>query len=189
VSEPQGDDVSEPAHLKRRRLDRVLDRELLADLPAADADALRRLRGEADQEEAELSYVRRLLQGRLDQLRNEQERRGTDSRVPVGTHTDSELVQMLSSVLAGPGGGRRSGDAGGGRYLNAEADPESQRRRAAEVAAADVRLSDPGELDDDELAAARGRLAELESQVSAVRRDVQVVADAIAAELTRRDEL
>lgn len=180
--------MPEPTPPKRRRLDRVLDPQLLGRLRDTDADTLSRLREDADQEEAELSFVRRLLQGRLDQVAAEQERRRSGAPGPSGVLSEQELVSKLAAVLSGPPGTRTEVQRPSGRYLAAEADHGLTRRRAAEVAAADVRLSDPSGLPDDELAAALRRLEELEAQVSGVRHQVQGVADALAEELARRDD-
>ena len=49
------------------------------------------------------------------------------------------------------------------------------------------RLADLGQLDDAELSRARARLESLEHEVSSLRRDLQAVADAVAAEMTRRE--
>ena len=48
----------------RRRIDKVLADDFIADLEKIDIGDLRERRLEAEQEEADLSYVRRMLQGR-----------------------------------------------------------------------------------------------------------------------------
>ena len=67
--------MTEPLAGGRRRIDRVLAEDYLADLPGRDTDEVRSMRREAQQEEADLSYVRRMLQGRMDILRAERARR------------------------------------------------------------------------------------------------------------------
>src|SRR5262249_28460895 len=67
-----------------------------ADLPGPDLSALlltelRALRRDAQRDEADLSYVRRLLQGRIDILRAELARRG--GRIPEG------VVNRLPEIL------------------------------------------------------------------------------------------
>ena len=59
----------------RRRIDRVLAEDFLADLDSADLETLRAMRAEAEQEEVDLSYVRRLIQGRIDIADAERHRR------------------------------------------------------------------------------------------------------------------
>ena len=59
----------------RRRIDRVLAPEYLDGLDGLGMEELRSRKAEAEQEETDLSYARRLLQGRLDILRAEREAR------------------------------------------------------------------------------------------------------------------
>lgn len=60
----------------RRRIDRILSEDYLADLDERDTDEIRRMRADCQQEETGISYTRRVLQGRIDILRAEIERRG-----------------------------------------------------------------------------------------------------------------
>ena len=160
----------------RRRIDRVLAPEFLEGLDHLDEAQLQRRQAEASQEEADLSYVRRLVQGRLDQLRAEFSLRGQDlTPRAVGTRTDEEIVAMLSSALAEP----RPPAKGTGRYIDAEPSQPVGRRREIEKVAGDIELSDPGSLSDDALGAAVEKLTELEDRASAMRRRVQQVCDAL----------
>ncbi|WP_432535658.1 RsiG family protein [Kineococcus arenarius] len=168
----------------RRALDRVLAPEFLADLRTIDLDELRERRSLAEQEEADLSYARRLLQGRLDLLGAELQQRsdvdgGTD--VPAA-RSDAELVARLTDVLADP----RRIDHGMGRHTTVQPSRVGEHRRRAEAAVADPRLSDLTAMDDDQLAAARERLLELEGELSADRHRVQEAMDACTEEITRR---
>jgi hypothetical protein len=63
----------------RRRIDKVLADDFTTDLEAIELGDLRGRRREAEQEEADLSYVRRMLQGRMDILRAELARRSGGS--------------------------------------------------------------------------------------------------------------
>ncbi len=168
----------------RRALDRVLAPEFLADLRTIDLDELRERRSLAEQEEADLSYARRLLQGRLDLLGAELQQRsdvdgGTD--VPAA-RSDAELVARLTDVLADP----RRTNHGMGRHTTVQPSRVGEHRRRAEAAVADPRLSDLSAMDDDQLAAARERLLELEGELSADRHRVQEAMDACTDEITRR---
>jgi RsiG-like len=58
-----------------RRIDRVLDPGFTEEVDRLGLPELRARREEAEAEEADVSYLRRLLQGRLDILRAELERR------------------------------------------------------------------------------------------------------------------
>jgi hypothetical protein len=168
----------------RRALDRVLSPHFLDGLQNIPLEELRSRRNLAEQEEADLSYARRLLQGRLDLLQAEVQRRaGIDGAVDVHTaRTDAELVQALADVLADP----RRVDHGYGRYTTVAPSRVGEHRRRAEAAVADPHLSDLTGMDDEQLASARERLVELEQELSGDRRRVQVVMDACTDEITRR---
>ena len=168
----------------RRRLDHVLDPEFVRDLAGLDEASLRQRRDSAQQEEADLSYVRRLLQGRLDLLEDERAHRSGERPAPAGggVRSDAELVEALSRVLADSSRTTR----GSGRFLTVEPSRIGEHRREAELAAADVRASAPSELDDAELEAVISRLREVEKRASATRRQVQAVEQELTDELTRR---
>jgi hypothetical protein len=162
----------------RRRIDKVLAGDFLtglADLPLPD---LRARRHEAEQEEADLSYIRRLLQGRTDILRAELARR--ESGDPAGAE---KIVEHLSRVLADPAA--RS-DRGLGRYLRVEPSRVDEHRREVEAIIADVSVSDLEAHTDDELREALGRLEGHEHTVSEDRRAVQAVMDTLTAEVAGR---
>ena len=106
----------------RRRIDRVLADDFVADLTGLDLDEVRSRRREAEQEEADLSYIRRMLQGRMDILRAELARRSGGG--------GEKIVEHLSQVLADSG---RS-DHGLGRYLRVEPSRVDEHRRSVEQA-------------------------------------------------------
>jgi len=136
---------------------------------------LRELRGEAEQEEVDLSYLRRMVQGRLDVLRAELNRRD-------GTST-ATLVDGLAEILADE---PRSPARGSGRHTTIEPSRADSHRRYLEALVADVGLSDVGARSTDELAHAMRTLSQEEVGLSAKRRAVQSVMDACSAEVTRR---
>jgi hypothetical protein len=155
-----------------RRIDRVLDPAYLDDLPAQEGSVLRRKRREAEQEETELSYLRRLLHGRIDMVRAEQARRA-GQRGPV--------VDELPGILTDTSRATRAFDKV--RHLVTE---PARRRRRVERLVSDVDLSDVAARTDDELARVLRTYEDEERQVSAVRTAVQQVLDSCAAELARR---
>lgn len=157
-----------------RRIDRVLAPEFVAQLEQVSLDDLRERRREAEQEETDLSYLRRLLQGRLDILRAELARR-------AGEETD--LVQALPRILADD---HSSGPRGLGRHMAAEPSRADAHRRHVEALIADVDLSDPGQHDDASLRRVLSVLEAEEATVSESRRAVQRVMDALTSEVTRR---
>ena len=158
----------------RRRIDRVLAEDFTADLAALDMDEVRSRRREAEQEEADLSYIRRMLQGRMDILRAELARRGGGG--------GERIVDSLSGVLADSG---RS-DHGLGRFLRVEPSRVDEHRRLVEQIVADVGISDVAQQSDEELRASLARLEDFEQAVSEHRRQVQQVMDRLTTEVAGR---
>ncbi len=171
----------------RRRIDRVLAPDYLDGIDGFDLDELRARKAEAEQEETDLSYARRLVQGRLDLLRAEHEARergeaGLAGR-PPGESTDAELAERLAKALADPPRQSR----GIGRHLaGLRPSRVGENRREAERAVADVGGSDLAHLSDPELAGAMDHLADVESRLSRSRRKVQNVVDRLTGEIARR---
>jgi hypothetical protein len=163
----------EPYPNGRRRIDKVLAEGFADDLGGLDLDDLRGRRREAEQEEADLSYVRRMLQGRMDILRAELARRAGGG---------DKIVEHLSAVLADTG---RS-DHGLGRFLRVEPSRVDEHRRLVEQIIADVGVSDVEGRSDDDLRGALGRLEDFEHGISEDRRAVQVVMDKLTAEVAAR---
>ena len=158
-----------------RRIDRVLAEDFLdglRDLPLAE---VRELRTEAEQEEVDLSYLRRMIQGRLDILRAELNRRDSSST--------TTLVESLAGILADE---PRAPARGLGRHSTVEPSRADSHRRYVEALVADVDLSDVSARSTDELAHAMRTLSEEEQTISAKRRLVQTAMDACSAEITRR---
>jgi hypothetical protein len=159
-----------------RRIDRVLAEDYLDGLSSLPMDELRALRKEADQEETDLSYLRRLLQGRLDILRAELARRSGDG--------EGNLVDALPHILADEGSS--SSPHGLGRHMSAEPSRADSHRRHVEALVADVDLSNLSAHDELSLHRAVDALEREEQEVSDKRRAVQAVMDACTAEVTRR---
>ncbi len=166
----------------RRPIDRVLAPGFADDLPALPLDEVRGRRQLAEQEEVDLSYARRLLQGRLDLLRAEQEQRTQREFPSHGTRSDAELARDLATALAD---GPRS-DHGLGRHLTTDPSRVGEHRRAAEQAVADVQASDPSEMSDDAIVRAIEHLTGIEQAVSDSRHKVQQVMDVLTTEVARR---
>lgn len=163
-------------HTPRRRIDQVQAEEFtsgLEDLSLDDLRARRRLCADLD---VELSYYRRLLQGRLDLLTFEVRRRaGEEQRSLL-----EALPEVLASWAAGePGLPER-------RVAVELPDLPARGRRAVDQALADDFLARLPEMDDRELAGVHQRLAEAEAEVSRQRRAVFEASDRIQAELVRR---
>ena len=159
-----------------RRIDRVLAEDYLTGLDSAPLEDVRSLRDEAEQEEVDLSYIRRLIQGRMDIVRAELKRR--DGHGSSGT-----LVEGLAQTLADE---PRAPARGPGRHTRVEPSRVDSHRRYVEALVADVDLSDTAVRTSGQLAHAMRVLAEEEQVLSGKRREVQTVMDACSAEMTRR---
>jgi hypothetical protein len=144
----------------------------LADLPLAELRARRR---EAEQEEADLSYLRRMIHGRMAIVEAELRRRDPESG-------GGSVVDELSQIL----GDEQRSTRGLGRHLSVEPSRVDEHRRGEEKIVADAVLSDVAARTDDELRDALVRLGEHEAEVSEVRRAVQQAVDTLSAELTAR---
>ncbi|MFE4628985.1 RsiG family protein [Streptomyces mirabilis] len=177
------------------------------ELPLLRLPELRTLRRDAQRDEADLSYVRRLLQGRIDILRAELARRG-------GLRAPSAMsgAPLVSGLGTSPGlrtaGGRGAGSGSGGasvvdrlaeiltdaparhrssaRHVTVGTPYGEEYRRLAADMLAEVELSDLEARTDDELGAGMGRLVRYEQQVSRRRQRLQRTADDCSAEIARR---
>lgn len=159
----------------RRRIDRVLAPDFLDDVHTIDNERLRAKRLDAEQEEVDLSFVRRMLQGRIDIVRAELAGRH-------GQEAEGDIVERLVKVL----GSEQRTTRGLGRHLNLEPTRVSETRRAVEQLIADAELSDVTHRSDAELEAGLLRLLDFERQVSDVRRQVQDTIGVLSAELADR---
>jgi len=168
----------------RRRIDRVLDPDFVAGLREMPLEELRRRRAEADQEGVDLSYARRLLQGRIDILRAEQQRRLGAGPLAAMPRSDASIVAALGRILADPPSEGRP--IAQGRHALATPTRVGEHRREAERAVADVGGSDLGSFSDTELDAAIDQLAAIEARVSRSRRSVHAVIDSLTDEVARR---
>lgn len=172
---------TQPQQTGRRSIDRILAPGFIDDVADLDLDELRERRHLAEQEEVDLSYARRMLQGRADLLRASQ-RRSVNGE-PAGSRSDADLARDLAAALAD--NGPRT-DHGLGRHLAVDPTRVGEHRRAVEQAVADLGASDPSSLDADGLARVIDQLSELEHGVSDNRRKVQHVMDTLSAEMARR---
>ncbi|GAA2489251.1 aerial mycelium formation protein [Streptomyces thermolineatus] len=165
------------------------------DLAALDLPALRELRGRAQQDEADLSYLRRLLQGRIDILRAEVDRRrtpvvpaapsGASGRPPLTGPTvsaSSPLLDRLPQILADEPSRVRSS----ARHVTLGTPRGEEYRKLAEQMLSEVELSDLDARTDDELHEAMGRLVRHEQEVSRRRQRLQRTADSCNTEIARR---
>jgi len=161
------------------------DSPLPADPPEHDLSVLRlpelrTLRRDAQRDEADLSYVRRLLQGRIDILRAELARRG-GLAAPAGA-APAGVMERLSEILTDAPARQRSS----ARHVTVGTPHGEEYRRLAAEMLSEVELSDLTARTDDELGAGMGRLVRYEQQVSRRRQQLQRTADDCSAEIARR---
>ncbi|MFK4065716.1 ABC transporter substrate-binding protein [Streptomyces sp. NPDC029674] len=141
---------------------------------------LRELRRAAQQDEADLSYVRRLLQGRIDILRAEIARRGEPhAQAP---EPEATVMDRLAEILRDAPARHRSS----ARHVTLGTPHGEEYRLLATEMLAEVELSDLAARTDDELHAAMGRLVRYEQQVSRRRQRLQRTTDECSAEIARR---
>jgi len=177
MSEPTGTDPAAPTAVRagQRRIDRVLDRTFAANLPALPLAVLRERRAEASAEEGDLSYLRRVLHGRLDIIAAESTRRANGDKSP--------LVARLAEILADAPSAR----VASARHLQLGKDaPAGEYRVELEAALRELALPDLAGCSDRRLQEVATALAGYEREVSGLRRRIQAVADECAADLARR---
>lgn len=160
----------------KRRIDKVLVEDFSRDLASLEMDELRARRDLSRAERDYLSFLRRLLQGRRDILRDELRRR--ESGGDAGS-----LVERITAVLAEGSRGPSRGEA----VMVSLPDEEiTLARRRTERLLSDARLSDLERLSDDDLRETIERIDEEERTVSEVRGKVLDVHDRLQGELKRR---
>lgn len=143
------------------------------DLRALRLHELRAMRRSAQCEEASLSFVRRLLQGRIDILEAELRRRAAQ---------DSALLERLPQILADTPTPQRSS----ARHVTLALPDGAEYQRLVEQTLAEVALSDLTARTDAELHDALRHLATCEARVSRQRQSLHQTADACSAEIARR---
>ena len=162
-------------------VEQVLAADEVGDLSAISVAEIRVQRDECRRVEDKVSYLRRLVQGRLDIVESDLRRRaaGTDpSDLPSLV---DQLPGILSDRVRGPG-------TGPGRMPSSILRPEDDDDLLGELDA----VAGPGALDcladlaDAEVAELAAAYRELEHRVSQRRRDLFSRIDALQAELARR---
>lgn len=162
----------------QQSLARVLADDYLVGLRDADMTAVRALRSECERLETELSYTRRLLQGRIDILGDELQRR-RDGR----PSTAAELIQRLPAILAdSPTGGNPRGN----RLVRYLAPEDIQRVEHDLDLVLGMSLAEVAGAGTGDVEAALERLRSTEAEVSSDRRLLHRRLDAIQAEMARR---
>jgi hypothetical protein len=158
------------------RLDRVLDDGYLAGLQTWPTARVRSARAECEAEEEAVSYARRVLQGRLDILRADLQRREGS-----GDGAAEDLLARLPGILSSDHVASPPAQARSTRLRV----PEDAGRLEAEIDAI-VGGSEFRDRDTEELSAVIDRLADHERTLSGVRRQLFDRIDTLRDELARR---
>ncbi|WP_245180827.1 RsiG family protein [Streptomyces montanisoli] len=193
----------------------VLPAQRPHDFTGLGLDELRALRRDSQRDEADLSYLRRLLQGRIDILRDELAQRtvqypaadpaadpSADPSVPAVAPGQPDTTPAAATAATAATARHRNA-AMVERLAEILSDTPSRHRQSArhvtlstprgaecrELAAqtlAEVELSDLAARTDDELHAAMRRLVRNEQQISRRRHQLQRTVDGCSAEISRR---
>ena len=164
-----------PARAGGAAVDALLEPAFLETATTQPMAEVRRLRRDAEQQEVNLSYTRRLLQGRLDIVRREVQRRAEDD--------GRSLVDLLPEILAEKGRGPAHGL---GRHQTVQPQAPEDYESWVNSLTPGIDVSAIATLTDAKLEKAARALAEAEVELSERRRGVQQVMDGLAAELGRR---
>lgn len=164
----------------RRRVDRICDPAFIEGLPGLSIGELRRRREDARAEEADLTFIRRMLQGRLDMVTAEQKARQDGGSSP------QESAQMIADLLA-EASGTRSSTPASPRHVSTDPAPQANAgRRSTDQAVLAAVSSEVARQDDEALATVADALRKHEQEVSQTRQMVHQVLDALTSELARR---
>jgi hypothetical protein len=163
------------------QLDRLLQSDYLGDVQGRSIEEIRAMRDECRRAEDGLSYVRRQVQGRLDIVANELQRRAEGK----GPSDAADIVDHLPEILGH--GVHSSGNIAGVRTTNLEP-PEDQGDLIVELEGIlhVSSLTGLGQVTDDELRDLVDRLTEYERTVSDRRRALHDRLDVLQAEIVRR---
>lgn len=159
-------------------VDRVLQDDYLGDLPSRPIEHIRAMRAECRAVEDKVSYLRRMVQGRLDIVAADLRRRSEG-----GSPADlSSLVDQLPDIL-----GSESRAAGPGRLPSGLVSVDDDDLTAdLDVVAGPGVLDALPELTDEAVADLARRIGDLEREVSSRRKGLFSRIDALQAELARR---
>lgn len=160
-------------------LEAILADDYLGEVETLDIAEIRGRRAACKDVETGLSYLRRMVQGRLDVVSAEQARRAEGD----GGDDLEDLIARLPTLLAGstrtPGTGRLPDGFGTGTV------PEELSDELDDIIS-HAHLEEMSELPDESLTTVATELTAFEQKVSGLRRKLFDRIDALEAELTRR---
>lgn len=160
-------------------LDRILTSTYLDNIGDRTLADIRSMRTECQESEVALSYLRRLIQGRLDIVHTYLEHPGSDALRDLGT-----LVNDLPGILSS-GPGRPSGPGHLPQLLSPDTEEADLTAELDAVLGADE-IGTLADLDIDQLNSIAGQLEAIETRVSADRRALHERIDTLQAELVDR---
>jgi len=161
---------------KRRRIDQVLEPGYADDLGDLELGEVRRRRDTAEDVEAQISYYRRLLHGRMDLINFEMRRRSGEE--------ERSILEALPEILAS---GMILGSEPTLRHIETMPPiPSMTGRRLIDKIMDDGVLASLPELSDEEIVEAIERLRDVETQLSGQRRRLHQVIDKLQDEVVAR---
>jgi hypothetical protein len=161
-------------------LQRLLAKDLLPDVTAVPLDDLRHLRVECSTAEGDVSFVRRVAQGRLDIVGHEVRRRsGASDTAPEMNGILFNLPDILTLGSSGAPAARMLAIQSPGVLAQALLGELEQAAAASELTA-------PERLDDDRLGTLLEDLRSFEVELSTNRRRLHERIDTIQGEIARR---
>ena len=163
------------------RLERILADDYAAGLRDLPMDDVRSRRGECQEVELGLSYARRIVQGRLDIIHAELERRGEGA----GPSDASDLVDRLKEGEMLGDHGRPAGNGRLPTILAPDVESDEFSSEIDEIADPES-LANLPELSDETVRKLAVQLTELERSLSERRRKVFDRIDAFQAEIVNR---
>ncbi len=165
------------------QIQQLLDDDRFADITAVPMDVLRQVRQKCTVAESDVSFVRRVAQGRLDIVGHEQQRRSAEAAGKGGVAGILyDIPEILSDQIAATptAKARRSADV-----LEPGEIALGLTQRLDALASASV-IGNAEELDKDDLRDVTASLGEFELELSTMRRDLHTRIDAIQSEIGRR---
>ncbi|MEA2825634.1 MAG: hypothetical protein QOG43_73 [Actinomycetota bacterium] len=161
-------------------VERVLGPDPLADVSSISVEEIRVQRDECRRVEDKVSYLRRLVQGRLDIVEADLRRRADGTSPGDLPSLVEQLPGILSDRVRGPG-------TGPGRMPTSILPPDDDDLLAElDAVASPGALDSLSTLSDDDLQALATAFRQLEHRVSERRRALFARIDALQAELARR---
>jgi hypothetical protein len=161
----------------QRRIDRILGSDYLTGLDGQSLDAVRDMERECAEIETELSYIRRLAQGRIDIIEAE-----VDRRAAGGSLGDliAALPQILSDDSPRP-------DPAATRFSDPSTPASDiEFKRGLESLISDATLANLPTLSDADLQTTLEQLRSLEQEVSTNRTALHAVMDTLTRDLAQR---